>query len=396
MNRFFRDMQTSLLLIVGLILSCFVSMNVLAMENNVRNKLDKKNRIEYKFNKEIDANLLYAGQWYEFDSPEESEEFYLSEEELGQIFDKLTKITNKSDNGILFTKGYHSFVGTGVFSVCTYVVHNAMEEIRHDFVWGRGITKEEAKRGDKVAIVSTALNPYLKQKDDRKYISINATDYEVVGIYENQDVLENCYRMDMCIFYSSMDELTKKAYFKDQESNIFVQYSSNADNNDNNKKIYGEMREILKSYGLHEEEDIIEQENDDSLISAKLKMNKFFLYITFGFSLLNCVVISDIWIKRRYKEFVIKRTFGFDMWDIIVNLLKDLLLYCSMATMIAFVAQILYSYVTGKNSIRIEYMVDNMISIAGCMVIIILITVAIPIIRIRRITPATQIRINKN
>ena len=156
------------------------------------------------------------------------------------------------------------------------------------------------------------------------------------------------------------------------------------------------MRKILKSYGLHEEEDIIEQENDDSLISAKLKMNKFFLYITFGFSLLNCVVISDIWIKRRYKEFVIKRTFGFDMWDIIVNLLKDLLLYCSMATMIAFVAQILYSYVTGKNSIRIEYMVDNMISIAGCMVIIILITVAIPIIRIRRITPATQIRINKN
>ena len=77
MNRFFRDMQTSLLLIVGLILSCFVSMNVLAMENNVRNKLDKKNRIEYKFNKEIDANLLYAGQWYEFDSPEESEDFYL-------------------------------------------------------------------------------------------------------------------------------------------------------------------------------------------------------------------------------------------------------------------------------------------------------------------------------
>ena len=125
-------------------------------------------------------------------------------------------------------------------------------------------------------------------------------------------------------------------------------------------------------------------------------MNKFFLYITFGFSLLNCVVISDIWFKRRYKVFVIKRTFGFDMWDIIVNLLKDLLLYCSMSTMIAFVAQILYSYVTGKNSIRIEYMVDNMISIAGSMVIIILITVAIPIIRIRRITPATQIRINKN
>lgn len=370
-KKLLRDRYSTVLLITGFVLSCFVAVNVLTMMNAVKAEQNKSKENTYKNN----ASL-------ELENPD------------GMTAQKVDSIVREldTDNGNVFIYGYYGFAGTGLYNPCTYLIISQNEEIRQDFVWGRMPNGDEVKNKQKVMAVATNMEPYLYEKNGEKYLTLDSVDYKIVGVYENYDNLDQEGNMDICTYYECIGDS-----FKSMIANFAVfnvRYGSSRLDDGMYEAEVQRIKTVLESNGINEYI-CDEEESDDRLASAKQLINQYFMYLTFIFTLINCMVISNIWIKRRHNELVIRRTFGYGMADIARLLLKDLAVYGIISMALGTVLQTVYAALLGKSILSLEFAGRNFIFLAAVLGIIVLASCIIPVLKIRKIVPAADIRQQK-
>lgn len=366
MRKLLRDKYSTILLITGFVLSCFVAVNVLTMMNEVKNQQNRKSKSDYKNTKNFEREM-----------PEEITK------------DKIEKVVQElhTDNGNVFIYGYYSFVGSGLYNPCIYLIVSENEKADRQFIWGRMPNEEERRNKENVIAAGTNMNPYIQEKDGEKYIEIDSTEYKVVGSYESYDNLNQENNMDICTYYECADEKLKHSV---ADLAVFnVKYGSSvvvgaAYNNEILK-----IENVLDNNGINES---TYYEEDDTLANIKQRINQYFMYLTFIFTLINCMVISNIWIKRRYNELVIRRTYGYGMADIIKLVLKDLAVYGGISMIIGIILQTVYAAALGKSMLKLNYAGENLLFFAVILGIIIIVSGLIPVLQIRKIVPASDIR----
>lgn len=370
-KRLLRDRYSTALLITGFVLSCFIAVNVLTMMNAVKVEQNKSKENAYKNNDS-----------FELEMPDG-----MTAESVDSIVRELD-----TDKGNVFIYGYYGFAGAGLYNPCTYLIISQNEEIRQNFVWGRMPNEDEVKNKQNVMAVATNMEPYLYEKNGEKYLSLDSVDYKVVGAYENFDNLDQENNMDMCTYYECVAGSTKSSI---ADLAVFnVRYGSSQLDDGMYEGEVQKIKTVLEYNGINEYI-YDEEESDNRLASAKQLINQYFMYLTFIFTLINCMVISNIWIKRRYNELVIRRTFGYGMADIAKLLLKDLAVYGLISMVLGTILQTVYAVLLGKSILSLEFAGRNFIFLAAVLGIIVLASGLVPVLKIRKIVPAADIRQQK-
>lgn len=80
------------------------------------------------------------------------------------------------------------------------------------------------------------------------------------------------------------------------------------------------------------------------------------------------------------------------MADIIKLVLKDLAVYGGISMIIGIILQTIYAAALGKSMLKLNYAGENLLFFAVILGIIIIVSGLIPVLQIRKIVPASDIR----
>lgn len=370
-KKLLREKYPTILLIVGFIISAFVAINVLAVQNEVQKQIKEANGFNNYENVLVKRETVPSSKAWD------------------SIVSQIQQI-DSDENMNIFGMGYYSVVGDGYANPCTYAMLSG-KPVKTNVIWGRDITEEEIKNGEKVLTLSTKLEQYCYEKNNKKYIKLDDEEYEVVGIYKAKDMLSEKFSMDICMYYSSMLQTTRTCMCEYSDVVLLFKCAGYNVTQNECKQTADSLYNVLKDNGyIRVNGDGFEDEN--KLLGAKVIMNNIFMCITFVFTVLNCMIISGVWIKRRYKELVIRRTYGWSMADIILLLAKDLALYSFIAIIIGVILQSLYSFLFSAEHLSMQYITGNVLYMLAVMAGVVVAALIIPVVRIRYITPAGAIR----
>lgn len=371
LKKLLREKYPTILLIVGFVISAFVAVNVLAVQNQSKKQIEETNCYDTYKNVLVNRDELPStSSW-------------------NNIISRIQHI-NLVDNMNIFAMGYYSIIGEGYTNPCTYAVLSN-KPVKTNVIWGREITQKEIDNGDKVLTLSTEYEQNCYNKDNKKYIMLDDEEYEVVGVYNAKNLLSSSYRMDICMYYSAMPKTAQSRMCEYSDVMLLFKCAGYDVTEKQCGKTAEDLYNILKDNKyIKKDEDSFEEEN--KLLSAKVIMNNIFMYITFGFTVLNCMIISGVWIKRRYKELVIRRTYGWSMADIVILLAGDLMVYSFISMVIGVILQSIYSFLFSAEHLSSHYFIGNILYILVVMLGVTFASLVIPVARIRYITPAGAIR----
>ena len=108
--------------------------------------------------------------------------------------------------------------------------------------------------------------------------------------------------------------------------------------------IYQELSEKISTDLYGQIQVAVEKEDRDVFDSARKKINVMLSVILLIFSVISCIVISDLWFSRRKKEFLIRKAFGYNMRQIAVVLIKEISRMSLVSLLISVPLQMIYSY----------------------------------------------------
>ncbi|MDE6231874.1 MAG: hypothetical protein K2M60_00800 [Lachnospiraceae bacterium] len=381
-KKFFRERYSTLLLIVGLTLSFFVAVNTLSSLNKLEKEQNNKNRHSY----DIEYDMLFGT------TDEGDEEGYEYADKLESLIDTL-----QCKSGNLFLYGYFNFVGDGFGNPVTYVALSINEKFCEKFIWGGLPDKESIENKENTVIVSENLKEYVYDLGSEKYIDIESSPVKVTGMYESYFEENSTKDMDICIFYDCLDENMKNSIKEQADFALKISYGSSELSEREFQENFNTFKTCIENgnYEMVKMDNRKKPSAKNNLLYAKLRLNMIFMYVVLGFTLINCMMISDIWVKRRYNEFVIRRTYGYSLCDMVVLLIKDLSGYIGCAMAAAVVLQTLYAMAFGETHIELTCIRTNVTYLLCMVAVILCVNLIVPVCQIRRILPAQSIRKQK-
>ena len=381
-KKFFREKYSTLLLIVGLTLSFFVAVNTLSSLNKLEKEQNNKNRHSY----DIEYDMLFGT------TAEGDEEGYEYADKLESLIDTL-----QCQSGNLFLYGYFNFIGDGFDNPITYVALSVNEKFCEKFIWGGLPDKETIENKENTVIVSENLKGYVYDLAGEKYIDIESSPFKVTGMYESYFEENSTKDMDICIFYDCLDEKMKNSIKEKADFALNIAYGSSELSEREFQENFNAFKICIENgnYEMVNIDNRKEPSAKNNILYAKLRLNMIIMYVVLGFTLINCIMISDIWVKRRYNEFVIRRTYGYSLCDMVVLLIKDLLGYIGCALGAAVVLQTIYAMAFGETHIELTCIRTNVTYLLCMVAVILCVNLIVPVCQIRRILPAKSIRKQK-
>ncbi len=366
---FFRNKSITTLLILGLLVSYFIVINGVAMLSQISEE-QKKSSIEEYENERKFILAKYVPEECETTQAEMYDEKY--EETLR------TLATGK---GNLMLIGCGVNVGNTLKGVYADIVYSLEKDtVNKKIISGRMPSEEEIDSKEKVALVSSDMKKYIEEKDSISQIEINNVKYKVTGIFETNDMSST--RADVILFKDTFtdEDLTTMVA---EQGYVGVSYSGDITETD-----YQALLQKIRSAGEIADE-AINTENQEN--KNRVLFNKIFMAILFAFSIINCMVISDVWINSRFRELIIRKTMGYSVMQIINLLLCDLLKYSSVSILSAAVMQLLTVNVFMQGSLNMEYSINNMICLILALAGVVSISLIVPIIKLKKTLPARKI-----
>lgn len=373
---FFRDIPTTLLILVGLVLSYFVAINGISFMNTISYEQEKKNSSGY------DNRMSFM---VDFCIPPS----YKAEDE-GSYREKIATFVSEfeTDTGNLIVNSYNVIMGDSMDGEYTKLFLSKNEKIKEKIISGRMPTEEEIESKSNVVLLSKEYKKYTVQKDGETQIRFGDTYFKVTGFFETNDTTQD--RRNIILFKEAFSDKVINNFIM----RIFEQGYMNIEYVVNNEEIlaqsYSKLLNIVKKNGFIVTEDLFA--DGDAVYNKKAKFNRMFLYILFLSSMINCMVISGVWIQKRFKELVVRKTMGYSMGQIIWLLAVDLFKYSILSLILAFTIQMIYSGILTGDKLRIRYFMQNSVYILGSMAIVIIGTLIIPLIKLKRVVPAGNIR----
>lgn len=370
-----RDIPTTLLIITGFMLSYFVTINGINMMNNITNEMKKSNQRLYENESRFLVDFMIPTEYMVADEPKF----------IARIDTFIDGFQPK--NGNLIINNYSVIVGDNMECMFSDVVCVENEDLGLKLVSGRMPIQEDIDEKNNVVLLSTEYEKHTVQRDGKTQIRLNDIYYNVIGYYKTKVLTSE--RRDIILFKKTFSEKTMSNFLSDLFEIGYMNVIYGGNNIDINKE-YSTLTGIVKRYNYIVGEDIFKE--GDTSFEKRTKFNKMFLGVLFGFTLINCIVISSLWIQKRYKELVIRKTFGYDIKQIICLLVKDLFKYSLISYVLAIIIQLFYSGIWNNNFIKIEYFIQNSIYVIGSIVLVITVTMIIPLIKIRNEIPAKKLQ----
>ncbi len=371
-KKIFRERATSFLFITGLVVSCFILINI----GDLLGKINNENRSynSYKYNIEVD--IYYPGQL-----SSETEE-NKDEVNINNRNDIILKALDNITKGNIYISTYVN-INNSVEVAVAELIYKTNEDIVLDCEAECDFTIENG------VITGSGIVDYTYELDGQMVIDFNGNIMSVIGILKDNTVAADDIRI--YIIGENCEEEIKKSLIEQESFEIdSVRLCSNSDINNQ----YTQLKNELQSYGFNVS--VSEARFNESDMNYFYKFyNSVFLAGALIFSLFTCFVVADLWIYGRRKELTLRRTYGYSMTKLATLVLGDVFKLSLIACVIAVFIQVIYELSIGDNPFRGQLLVEVIVVISGMVLLVILISLCL-IEKIRKNTIIKGLQKNEN
>lgn len=361
-KRFFRNIPTGILMILGFSILMFMIFNVVS----ILNAMNIKNSDAYRYNQELSISVNAVENDLEVDS----EELLIGK---GNIY-----INNEA-----------AFIDEINMETVVHGLVQYEEELKHELSYGK-YPSFDINDSQPLAVVGYDIYKEASVKGNDRYITILGVEYKIVGVLQKEAADNIDYTV--IAFIESLIEKDRNEYIRKSTNNYKSYYldyqSDNYDYRKDVEDLIGKLKsDKIEIFLLEERLTAGVHIVNDGIDSFKENT----IYLVVAFCLFNCFAITNLWIRNRYIELSIRKAYGYNTIQIVVLLVKDLVKYMIISVALGFVMQIVYNAIKGTNLIN-EAVLEDVARVLLMGIIVVLITVALQLSKVIRIAPANSMK----
>ena len=364
-QRIFREKATSIIFTLGLAVSCFILINVSILVN----KIDIHNKVYNSYENIIGFDIWCSEFLYE-ESQEDDTKLTLSNY-LEKIVCKMSE--TESGNAFLDVR-VHLNNRSKTYDATIIVKTNEKLNIECIDTYDRNI-----RNG---ILVGENLLDYAEYNGKELTLNIGGNSMPIVGVLENN--MAGGVDTSLYIFWENCDESVKE-YLNYESANerLAGAYKSKSDISAE----YTNFKAYAENIGFNVKIEDVEYYGDYNNY-LYVSYNVIFMAGALIFSILNCFVVSNLWLTGRKNELAIRKAYGYNMGQIAGLIFADIAKLCAPAFLTAVVSQIIYNCFCGESLLKGEMLLKVLIVMSG-MLLITLITLIHLLDIIRRKSTAT-------
>lgn len=390
LRKIFRDPLIAAVLIINMALIFFLIINVLNIKYQWEESEEKQ--AKYKFRKEFsvcaigtDAEEEMVGEWRigQYSSPSLDDEGMLNY--CKEVFD----IARQFDgNVIYYTNRCINDRKGQTFGHIKYCL-TQKEDFNTELTDGSIVSKSYEQMGEGV-FVPESFKDAVYSENGHDYIDIFDVRLNVLGIRKDT-TLDNSDSYFLLYLYNINDDDREKLFRVWEtdmwEDRLELKFESNNDNAENN---YNEIKKnfVDKGYVIIRENDCMDYTNYYFKFISKTR--SIIYAVLMFFAVVNCIYISKIWIMRKQREFVIRKTFGQGMLSLLCRIFSELFCLTVVTAVVVVILQFVYGALTG--GIVLQLTVFNIVAILATMLGVTVINLILPLVKVARIQPAKGLK----
>lgn len=384
MKKILRDVPLGTFMIIGMVLVFFLVFNVIGLINDF--KMEQEESMDSQYEYEHKLYVRYPPQFFLLRSKENIDKKFdvFDVKTSHEYMEEMLKVCSKYTGNVTFN--YYTMSNyNGSMDMSVYLNMNEPLDIR--LADGSVITVDRMEDLEKGVYINKDDEYKIVKNNDKDYVWVENQLVEVEGIFKGpsdfiwsmealgENLTESLYRNSQAISEGS-DPMIFSFYSNDKET----------------EKVYENIKKELADnyYQVNEYEDIdVKKPYYYAIYKSILGKITVVLGV---FALINCIFISNLWMKRRQSELMIRKAYGQRIFSIFRILVFEFFKLEIIAVCIACLIQYVYRCITKEVGIYITP------SFEGAVVLLIAISVTtfiimIPqLIRLIFIRPATGIK----
>ncbi|MBQ2744512.1 MAG: hypothetical protein IJF37_02680 [Lachnospiraceae bacterium] len=361
-KKYFRNIPIGILMIIGFSILMFMLFNTVSILKAMDVKVNDRNR----YNQDINIYI---------ETPNKENEINIKELIIGK--------------GNIYINNESAYIKEINMETVVYGLVQYEEELKFELSSGK-YPALEIDDSQPVVVVGYDIYKEACVKGKDRYITILGVEYKIVGVLQ-KEVADNI-DYTVIAFAESLNERDYNEYIRkssDNYSNYYCCYQS--DNYD-----YREDIEDLINEFKSKEIDIylLEERIDPSVHAVNDAIDGFrenTIYLVVLCCLFNCFAITNLWIINRYIELSIRKAYGYNLFQILNLLIKDLFKYLIVSILFGFLMQVIYNAVKGANLIN-EAVLEDVAKVFVMGIIVVFVTVALQVSKVIRIAPASSMK----
>lgn len=245
---------------------------------------------------------------------------------------------------------YNTFMtlgnGTELYEVNFILSYS--KDLFFDVYKGYAISKDEFNKGKKGCLIGGAMKGLAYTRNNRAYITVAGNEYEVTGILESRDIANEDFRV---IVFDN--EINYNSYVINDVANRLY-----------NGLYCGLIEYSYNHTGIIEDDEDVYFRNEMYCVEGNTESRSGLTDITEGgftyylrlviigfmllFSVIICVLISNLYIKKQSKNIAIMRAFGMPAHKVYCNIMKGIILTVILGAVLSAVGEIAYFLITGN------------------------------------------------
>ncbi|MDD6071568.1 MAG: hypothetical protein PUC12_12280 [Clostridiales bacterium] len=388
--KLFRDFYPSLLLVIGFSLTLCISLSEMVLmdawveENTVYKESVYKNQSKLIVYKEYDQAEIDAVMG----ADKQDEQKALGKKYAIMAERLLEHLMGYNGNVVL--ENIWLPLGDGGVMEPVNIVFSYHEPLSRELK--SGACPEELHRNEPVALVGDSFSGYSQKTGSQSYIWVAQEHMKVMGEFKNYHTMSE--DTGVYLFWDCLGGTSKKEILKKVKHDV--------ENGEELRFVFGSnkasvVKDVGQFYSYCMEEGFVVQDaaepaepalDTGSFMKTRTVMN----LLTLAVSLVNCVYISMLWIKRRMRELMVCKAFGMETVSIWARVLKDAVKLILLSLLLSMVGMGIYFKLTNQWSLLIGRIDLNLIFLICALVISILAAMIPAFLILLKMEPAKGLR----
>lgn len=383
--KLFRDLYPSILFVIGFALTLFISASEMVLMNSWLEEKTSLQESTYVYERKLAIVTEYSQEEADLVTDRNSYEAYEKKyyDMAGQLLAHL-----KTKSGNVCVNSICASIGAGMVSEQVGIVVSYNEPLARKLQSGK--YPESLKKEKAIAFVGDDFQGYIEKNGKEAFLRVGLDTFPVYGIYENYSAIEE--DNGAYLFYDGLGDTLQNAIKQNisgdlKGGRILITFGSNSE------PVEQEVKNFIKyceEQGMTVQEGALNINQTEKEFYRKAKAGIDIL--TFVLSLVNCMCLSTLWVKRKRNELVICTAFGMSFGKLMVRILKEVLLLISIAFLIAMAAFAVNQHILGARVVFGGSLAWNFCFSAGVMFIVILTAMVPSFLYCMKIKPAAGLR----
>lgn len=240
-------------------------------------------------------------------------------------------------------------------------------------------------------LIGETLKEYVQRENKTNYLYLNDDVYLVNAVLENNEINKQDERV--IILYDKLSDIQKKDLCNVLADNYFenftegVNFNIGSDSEDSVENAYASFSENFDEFeGVNIDTVPIRSQSGELNYWYKL-YHTLFGGISIFFAVLNGIVVSNLWFRRRQKEYVIHLTFGYSKKRIWLLMWKELGKVSIFSLVCSVILRGIFLSIKGSDISWDMIMIQCVVMLLGAFCIMFITTIN-PLINIMSMDPA--------